>query len=69
MIVNKYNEYGKQVIGKKGTTIIFYPYMIHKGNYTKLGYTQVYFMCSKPICDCQKALNLIYRENFKVFPG
>ena len=34
----EYNEYGKQVFGKKGTTIIFYPYMIHKGNYTKLGY-------------------------------
>lgn len=33
-----YNEYGQQVLGKKGTTIIFYPYMIHKGNYTKHGY-------------------------------
>jgi len=33
-----YAENGKKIIGKKGTTVIFYPYIIHKGNYCKNEY-------------------------------
>jgi len=33
-----YSNSGKKIIGKKGTTIIFYPYIIHRGNYCRKGY-------------------------------